>query len=406
MEAPIETFIKDFVWARTGETVYIDLSTPSVVLIRDVTVHGSTALAALWLNILQHPNNYPVLRYPYRKLYNKNGTYRVVLTVDDVTLTVSMTLGSLKMKGEFILHWFQSQFLKVLDAYEKSVSTPQPLMNDKYLEMRKTWKKIKSTLKPTEITSTKEDKEKVIDDDIKQKDELKVGTKEDAKETKIEDNMSAEVPSVTNNSVKDKQDLKDLTDALQNANLERNSEENIEKQIVCLSDGCVQHGPEYIYILWKCLLEQWFKDPANRVYIVTPQLDIDRLKDICQLVLKYRLTANLEALYVHHKCDLVQNIGDVKRSVQMSFPTKDQVFIEYKIYSNIVYPLTPFQCKFIACIKEAQVHVLQTTANFHGDHFVKDNVDTVSFHQMSKDEFHQRFLKPILASQVLQVSEK
>jgi hypothetical protein len=41
MEAPIETFVKDFVWARTGETVYIDLSTPSVVLIRDITTHGS-----------------------------------------------------------------------------------------------------------------------------------------------------------------------------------------------------------------------------------------------------------------------------------------------------------------------------------------------------------------------------
>jgi hypothetical protein len=47
MEAPIETFVKDFVWARTGETVYIDLSTPSVVLIRDITTHGSTALALL-----------------------------------------------------------------------------------------------------------------------------------------------------------------------------------------------------------------------------------------------------------------------------------------------------------------------------------------------------------------------
>lgn len=114
----------------------------------------------------------------------------------------------------------------------------------------------------------------------------------------------------------------------------------------------------------------------------------------------------MEALYVHQKCDLVENIGDVKRSVQTSFPSKDQVFIEYKIYSNIVYPLAPFQCKFIACINNGKVKVLQTSANFHADHFVKDNVDTVSFHQMTKDEFHQRFLKPILASQVLEVSEK
>lgn len=143
MEAPIETFIKDFVWARTGETVYTDLSTPSVVLLRDVKTSGSTALAALWLNILQHPNNYPVQRYPYRKLYQTNGTYKVVLTVDDVTLTVSMSLGSLKMKGEFILHWFQSHFLKVLDAYGRPWAHPQPL-DDKYSKLRKTWENLPS----------------------------------------------------------------------------------------------------------------------------------------------------------------------------------------------------------------------------------------------------------------------
>ena len=158
MEAPVETFIKDFVWARTGEKVYVDLSTPSVVLIRDVTAYGSTALAALWLNILQHPNNYPVQHYPYRKLYQKNGTYNVVLSVDDVTLTVSMTLGSLRMKGEFILHWFQTQFLKVLDSSEKSFSSPQ-LLDDKYSQLKKTWKNIKIK---KQQTGNKEDYEKRI----------------------------------------------------------------------------------------------------------------------------------------------------------------------------------------------------------------------------------------------------
>lgn len=54
------------------------------------------------------------------------------------------------------------------------------------------------------------------------------------------------------------------------------SDEDIMKQIASLSTGCVQHGPDYIYILWKSLLEQWFKDADNRVYIVTPQLDVDR----------------------------------------------------------------------------------------------------------------------------------
>ena len=114
----------------------------------------------------------------------------------------------------------------------------------------------------------------------------------------------------------------------------------------------------------------------------------------------------MEAVYVHHKCDLIPNIGDIKRTVQQKYSSRDQVYIEYKIYSNIIYPLAEFQCNFIACINQATVSVLQTSANFHGDHFNKESVDTVSIHQMSKDEFHQRFLKPILVSQFLQVSEK
>lgn len=141
MEASIETYIKDFVRARTGEKIYIDLSTPSEVLIRDVTAKGSSALAAFWLNILQHHNNYPVQHYPYRRLYQKNGTYKVVLTVDDVTLTVSMTLGSLKMKGEFVLYWFQTQFLRVLYSFEKPYSTPQNL-DEKYSKLTQTWQKM------------------------------------------------------------------------------------------------------------------------------------------------------------------------------------------------------------------------------------------------------------------------
>lgn len=173
-----------------------------------------------------------------------------------------------------------------------------------------------------------------------------------------------------------------------------------------MSNGCIQHGPDYVYILWKSLLDEWFKDANNRVYVVTPRLDDHRLKDICDLVIKHRLTANLEALYVHHKCDLIANIGDVKRTVQLQYPTRDQVYIEYKVYSNIIYPIAEFQCKFIACINEGRVCVLQTSADFHGDHFDKESMDTVSFHQMSKDEFHQRYLKPILSSQFLQVSEK
>lgn len=404
MEAPIETFVKDFVWARTGETVYIDLSTPSVVLIRDVTTHGSTALAALWLNILQHPNNYPVQRFPYIKLYQKNGMYKVMLAVDDVTLTVSMELGSLKMKGEFILHWFQTQFLKVLDSFEKTWSSPQPLA-DRYSQMKKSWKVSKKEIDVAHQVESSIMEAWYIENSkgytaISQNNYQNLT---DEKDNNLTEKLSEDNEDLTK---KPSHDNEDLTVALQNLNTEKGSDDIIEKQIMCLYDGCVQHGPEYIYILWKCLLEQWFKDATNRVYIVTPQLDVDRLKDICQLVLKNRLTANLEALYVHQKCDLVENIGDVKRSVQTSFPSKDQVFIEYKIYSNIVYPLAPFQCKFIACINNGKVKVLQTSANFHADHFVKDNVDTVSFHQMTKDEFHQRFLKPILASQVLEVSEK
>jgi len=162
----------------------------------------------------------------------------------------------------------------------------------------------------------------------------------------------------------------------------------------------VEDGPTFIYPLWQDCLDQWFSDPNTKVYMATPFLDTDRMIDICQLVLKHKLTANLEALFVRQCCDHKLQISDVRRIAQKIFPVRDQLFVEYKVYSSIVYPLKKFHAKFIAGVKNGTAEVLVTSASFHADHFVHPNFETVSYLTMPEEEFSHRFLRLLISSQL------
>lgn len=176
------------------------------------------------------------------------------------------------------------------------------------------------------------------------------------------------------------------------------SESALQHQLTKLQTGAVKDGPTYIYKIWKSLLNKWFSDGNYHVFIATPFLDSDRLDDICKLVLKNKLTASVDALYVRRQCDIDKDISDVKRTTQQRFAPQDQVFIEYKIYSSIIYPLTHFHAKFIAGIKDDRAEVLITSANFHAENFVRPNAENIMYGEMSASEFTAKYLRPITAS--------
>ena len=87
-EARLEKYIKDYVYEKTGESVYLHLE--DAITISHITKRGSITLAILWANILQHPNNYPPDSYRYNKFYDTpTAADRLLLKADDIIFTVS-----------------------------------------------------------------------------------------------------------------------------------------------------------------------------------------------------------------------------------------------------------------------------------------------------------------------------
>ena len=158
--------------------------------------------------------------------------------------------------------------------------------------------------------------------------------------------------------------------------------------------GANLEGP-VVYRLWRSILNSWFSDEDNLVYIVTPNMDSDRLLDICQLFLNNRLTANIGAICLPISTGGV-SVADVKREAIMQLAPKDHVMVEYKIYSNIVYPERPYQSNFVAAVRNGNVGMLLTTSDFHGGHFKEGRTGMVVYQILKEADFMIRYLGPIL----------
>ena len=116
-ETAIENYIRAYVYSKTGEDVTLELK--DFIAIRHVTKGGSTALAILWANVLQHINNYPNTKYSYKRSSDKStGCERLTLSVDDITFTVLMKTGTLRIDGTFVYDWFCKKFKSLLDSYD------------------------------------------------------------------------------------------------------------------------------------------------------------------------------------------------------------------------------------------------------------------------------------------------
>lgn len=132
--------------------------------------------------------------------------------------------------------------------------------------------------------------------------------------------------------------------------------------------------------------------------MASPCLDTTRLVTLCRLVLANRLSATLETFFVQHICDGDSRLPTVKRTALSRFDQKDQMFLEYKIFSSIFSPAAEFNSSFIAAIKDGQAEVLITSAGFHGDHFGRESKEFVIYQKMSAEDFKMDYLSPINCS--------
>jgi len=157
----------------------------------------------------------------------------------------------------------------------------------------------------------------------------------------------------------------------------------------------VKDGISYVYPLWKELLDRWFSNKKREVYIVSPFLDPERLRDVCQLMLKNQAD-NLALFYVRNKCHWKKCLPFVEDAVlNAPFGKVNAKFIKASVFAKIKTPQTHFHAKFIASVTGDTAEVLITTANFHCCHFENDRCDTVFYQKMSKQNFMDNMLAPI-----------
>lgn len=113
----LEKYIKDYVFDKTAEVVYLMLD--DAITIRHVTKKGSITLASFWVNVLQHPMNYPPKLNRYSKQYDRvTGGDRLQVKADDISLTVHMATGALVLEGKYVYDWFTTKFGRLLDHYD------------------------------------------------------------------------------------------------------------------------------------------------------------------------------------------------------------------------------------------------------------------------------------------------
>lgn len=168
----------------------------------------------------------------------------------------------------------------------------------------------------------------------------------------------------------------------------------------------VENGPR-VFRIWKNTLLFWLSSRENKVYLVSPFLDQDILKEFLDIVLRKRETANIEFFYVREKCQDDFTFQRIKDNTLGQYSSTDQNFLKETVFLK-AHGITPkisyFHAKFIGCenTETGEAEVLLTSANFTKKHFKRyiDGVHTcnnesLSYHQMKKAEFHKKFIQPM-----------
>ncbi|XP_074658121.1 uncharacterized protein LOC141911056 [Tubulanus polymorphus] len=366
----IEYEIQKFVSAKSAEKVFLEVK-QTCISVKHSSKCGSTVLAILWVKVLQHANNFPASRYPYKKHKDHVGVEKLILKAEDVTITVYMKKGTIMIQGQFILDWFRRRFLELLERYD----APCPLNPVKPMSypINNGADEIISAYVPGASFNVNIHEQK-----------------DSEKEIPPAPPATAETLPVS---------IDDIVNCMESLNLDMLTAGQLKDELRMLRNCCVKNGQKYIYPLWRALLNKWIGQ-GYKTFIVTPFLDKDRLMNVADILLTNRNNVNageLEAMYVRKKCDDPKSIHQLKKELLDEYLPNKQVHIEYHFFSKIIYPIERFHCKFIAGVKDDKAEVLITSANFHANHFVCDNFETVVFQTMSEKDFRRCFIKPIIS---------
>ncbi|XP_035825289.1 uncharacterized protein LOC118477155 [Aplysia californica] len=372
--AGFEESINSFTHSKTGERIYLDLATENVINVRPLCKRGSIPLGALWVHVLQHANNYPVCSFPYKDLYRAGKKYELQLRVDGISITINLDSGQLVLRGRHVLDWFVSRFQGIMTGY-----CSRPGENPR--ELREVYTQ-------QEMEALQEEREKIYKHYLE---EWPVEALERAAKVMEAGKGHSEIvyePVNPSEFLKgeDLETVSPLSDLL--------SSEDTLDQLERLRDGRVIQG-SVLYRLWRSAFDVWFSDKDARVFVVTPHIDVDRLTDLCMLFLTHKLEASLVSLSLS-LTHMRGRFAEVRSKAIKRFPARDQVYIEYKIYNSIVYPVMDFTTSFIAMVKEGRAHILQTNTAFDRESFITTASATVQYIEIDEGQFVSAYLDPIL----------
>ncbi|KAL5009020.1 hypothetical protein ScPMuIL_014601 [Solemya velum] len=370
VETEIESFVRQFVSSQIGEEVYVDFSERTKVTVRPVNKTGSTTLAMLWAKVLQHPGNFPARSHLYKNQYGVVGDNQLVLRLDDITLTVLMRTGTLVIQGPYPLEWFIRYFRDIVEVYKIPGNHKRSILAKEQNGLLGKSELASKTPTANESTPTAQTAEQshAVHDKVQFWEEPAVKpTTNYKRQTEIGGALSNKSPMPS----------------------------SLACELLALKSGRVEHGPTYIYRLWKLLLSHWFSTPGTKVYIATPYIDIQRLIDISLLVVTNRKHAHLEAVITNQKHQQMASIFELQTRCLRTFPANEQVLLEYNVFNSFFYPETACNAKFIAGIHGDETEILITSASFHADHFIDDGTDIVIFKSMKTEEFLKKYIQPM-----------
>ena len=175
-------------------------------------------------------------------------------------------------------------------------------------------------------------------------------------------------------------------------------------------------GPK-IFEIWKKTLLFWLSFRRHVVFLVTPFLDEDILKEFLDIVKTKRETAKLGWFFVREECHetlVIENGKKTKKIVHFKeiwenstrhYDKEDKKFFDEKVFPLFIAikkETNYFHGKLIGCVnrKTDKAEVLQTSANFNEIHFRiwkngKCNHDSLGYHRMSKKKFKKNLLRPM-----------
>ena len=173
--------------------------------------------------------------------------------------------------------------------------------------------------------------------------------------------------------------------------------------------GAFKHGQNYIYRLWRGLIEHWVAQGGD-VYVVTPQIDARRLADILLILVKHKLSTSRMHIYTMNKCDLDKTYAKVLKDARdvikaLKAPSGKRLVADERLKhaeQRVDVRYGRLYCKLIAVCFQDRAEALLTSASFHKWHFDIECGDTLVHFDLRPKDLINNYLAPLgLAHQLL-----